>query len=289
MEIMNIDQNVAQWKFSPDNEEVKRARHGCRTGGEERFLPAMPIKVLYQPNNVRVGYVHDERGIYFLVNMDMSPDYTNQGLSAFALRTAFLNVKTPVEAVDFMQFSGNFMESDEDDMDDDHPGRYSFAWTEFQEWQQVIRLCMEHGRIKRKRSSEETNWSKYGVPEHLYPLLQHAETISPEWWNGESNKISLTFDSARPSAERKISAVIQVNSTFQAICAACYVDNLVGVQYALCAGTDCNNLFEITSKHTRAYCSQPCAHKASVRRRRAAAKAAQAAKVEKPKKGKKDA
>jgi hypothetical protein len=44
---------------------------------------------------------------------------------------------------------------------------------------------------------------------------------------------------------------------------------LRGVRYELCALQDCNRVYEVQSSHKRQYCSQACAHKASIRKRRA--------------------
>lgn len=79
-------------------------------------------------------------------------------------------------------------------------------------------------------------------------------------------------ESRKSNARRKLCATIHVHSTLEAILATAYVDRLNGLNFGLCALPDCNNLFEISSNHAREYCSQACAHKASVRRRRAAAK-----------------
>jgi hypothetical protein len=50
------------------------------------------------------------------------------------------------------------------------------------------------------------------------------------------------------------------------------IDLLRRLEFKTCARGDCEMPFEVTSNHERAYCSQYCAHLASVRRNRKAAK-----------------
>jgi hypothetical protein len=81
-------------------------------------------------------------------------------------------------------------------------------------------------------------------------------------------------ESPKPGTRQKLVARINASSTLEAILATAYLDRLNGVKFGLCQLPDCNRLYEITSNHAREYCSQECAHKASMRRRRAVAKTA---------------
>ena len=79
-----------------------------------------------------------------------------------------------------------------------------------------------------------------------------------------------------PLGEDKPLALIKVETTLEAILATIYLDRLSGLDYALCNLTDCRKIYAVTSNHARMYCSQACAHKASVRKRRALAAQAKA-------------
>jgi hypothetical protein len=69
-------------------------------------------------------------------------------------------------------------------------------------------------------------------------------------------------------------AEVIVDTAVDAILAGIYIDTQSGIEYELCALSDCSNVYEVMSHHQRVYCSQPCAHKASVRRKRAEEKKA---------------
>ena len=64
-------------------------------------------------------------------------------------------------------------------------------------------------------------------------------------------------------------AVIETTDALSAIVTTIELDHLRGAKFGACARTDCPQFFEITSNHKRKYCSQYCAHFASVRRTRA--------------------
>lgn len=297
---MNTEQIVAQWKSGPEVSALERRRSEMQSGGEERFLPAMPIKVSYRPGPVTVSCEQVGEEIVYSLRSP-GPVVGQLQLSAYALRTAFLNVKAPSEAVDFFLVSGPFSYDGEYD---NVSGSFTtrtydpFTWSEFQGWQELVRIKMERGRLGRKLMPGQPPWrasSEFDVRGHAKKLLAKGGWRAEKLIEGWPDRISFQFNKPPSNPLRKVSASIMVHSFLEAVFATCYIDSFIGVQYVLCAGKDCNELFEVRSNHARVYCSQPCAHKASVRRRRAAEKAvllaevAEPAKAAKTKKGRKDA
>lgn len=63
-------------------------------------------------------------------------------------------------------------------------------------------------------------------------------------------------------------AVIETSDVVSAILSTIEIDHLRGAKFGVCARRDCPQFFEITSRHSRKYCSQYCAHLESVRRTR---------------------
>ena len=273
--------------------EGSRKRLEVRSETDEKFLPAMPVRVVYYPPEVTVTSQHIGDEIAFSVRTSGMFNGRTE-VSAYALRTEFLNVQSPAEVMDFLLLCGPFRYGGEYDGESEFgPCSYSpVTWSEFQGWQELVRIKMRRRVIRRKMLQDGLNWieaMEFDLPDHLNALLKPSDPEARKLIEGWPDGILFSFHQPTWDPAREIGAVIMVVSALDAIYAACYIDTLIGAHHVLCAGKDCNNLFQITSNHAREYCSQACAHKASVRRRRAAAKAAQAAKVEKPKKGRKDA
>ena len=304
---MNTEQIVVRWKNGPVRNKIKRRRLEIQTGGVRRapkILPAMSIEITYKTFPEEVGYTRLEQDILFQFLGLYGKERTQQQFDPFDLREAFLGIKTPGEAVDFLSSSGHFRGGYDVIIPDAYwSDRWSFLiappdshwnrilWSEFQGWQEVLRLLLAGGGRIPWLDGVGNESGRYDLAENLIELVHGLDKVERDWLEGVPTGIIIRADGKRKDSHgrNEVYAEIHVCTTLEAILATAYIDSLNGVKYALCALPDCDRVFEVTSKHEREYCSQPCAHKASMRRRRAAAKAAQAAKVEKPKKGKKDA
>lgn len=239
-----------------------------------RMLPAMPVRILHFTSPVEVSYRRTESDVIFQIRRTKSKSWDDGRLSAYASRDAFLQISKPGEALDFLSITGYFR-LDEFGKSN---GRETFAWSEFQRWQKLITILVRDGFIKSKSipTSRSSVKMDFELPENLKELISSMNQMEKGFLFRfpEGLVIKSQPDSPHPGTRPELFAEIHVRSTLQAILATNYVDSLSGVNYGLCALHDCNRTFEITSTHKREYCSHDCAHKASVRRRRADEKSA---------------
>jgi hypothetical protein len=274
---MNSEQIVAQ---SPA-ETIENMRERCSPTKAPlkaaRILPAMPIRIFTWYTNVTVTCAREE-GDYIFRFADRIPNEPELvgALEAYALREMFLEVDTPGRALDFLAVSGRFQDADDgDEYDSTEDNSYnSVTWTKFKYLQNLVSVLM---------SLKSTKWP--ALPKPLTPdertkarqdVFRHFSRTEMDWLDGGPSGLHIYPKPLKHDSHRRNQLVgeITVHSALEAILATLYLDGLVGVQYRLCALKDCQQVFEITSNHEREYCSQRCAHNASVRRRRAADKAA---------------
>jgi hypothetical protein len=269
---MKREQIVAQ-----DEEQAIRGggdRHIERTNVNvpERMLPAMPIRVLYDPMEIVVST--ERQGDDFLFRFRFAHREGNEDnrIEATTLRETFLEIKTPGEALNFLTLAGRFRGLDEN-------GEYqeSMTWSDFQKWQEIIRIVLVHGILPMKELSSTPARVVIGfdVPDHLKSVLSDLSMKEQGWLQGFPEQLVIRADEpVKGDKRKKLCAEVFVNSVLEAILATAYIDELRGINYQLCALPDCPKIYEVSSKHERQYCSQACAHKASVRKRRAEEKAA---------------
>jgi hypothetical protein len=211
-----------------------------------RFLPAMPIEVIYVALNVAVSCETDADEIVYKFRDSKKPRGFIE-VNPYALRTNFLDIKTPPEAFAFLSQTGNFRGAR------NRRSREQLTWNEFRNWQEVIRLLLQYGE----------------VPEHLESSLKDVSPEESRWLRGTPSKLSIfTSGADKPGSRGVLQAEIRADTTVEAILATAYVDDLRGVEYQLCALPGCDKLYEVTSKHKRQYCCQKHAHRASIEKRR---------------------
>ena len=241
-----------------------------------RMLPAMPFEIVHSPFlRVEMSYERlNEDVIYRFRGAGLVGDDA-PNINAYITRETFFDVKTPGEVLDFLSVTGYFRTQDEA-----FPTRHeTLCWSDFQRWQELIRILIQNGPLPDRRIIQDGKdvGTEFGVPERLRPIMGELSVTEMLWLHGYPDGIVITSEPESPKpGSRQLVARINVHSTLEAILATAYLDRLNGVNFGLCQLADCNRLFEITSNHAREYCSQECAHKASVRRRRAAVKAAKA-------------
>lgn len=156
------------------------------------------------------------------------------------VRRRFLSVQTPEEVLRFLNEVGNFF------------WNRGFSFAAFQSMQRYVERCL--------MASDTSTWSaKDPNVRELY--LQQGVALSkyidypPKPW--------LRLHSDRPVA------LLVESDAVGAIWATLWLDHFLGARYGSCERSDCRTrFFEITSRHSRKYCSTDCAHVMAVRKSR---------------------
>jgi hypothetical protein len=265
---MKSEQIVAQPQNGQDSRIKDRPVICLTTHGQTRMLPAMPIEVKYDSEQaaVSLNQYGDEIEFRFDFPEKGEPGWKGNFIEAFSTRDTFLEIRTPGEALEFLRISGLFRGIDEDKRHE------RLSWANFQRWQGIVRILLREGVLPRRevRSTPKAVWVEYAIPENLRPALNDVSVVERGWLSGFPDQLVIRFrENQSPEKRRTLYAEIMVGSTLEAILATAYVDELRGVNYQVCALPDCPRIYEVRSKHQREFCSQACAHKASVRRRRA--------------------
>jgi len=129
-------------RYSEANESqfqhIARAREAFEAAPKEQPVSALPVVIVYQARLERVE--HFMRGGEHVFSFtDVKEDDPNAHFSderhrnAHAVRDAFLGVKTPIEALDFLSNTGRFSPLDQ-----------KITWGEFQRWQRFAYLVQLH-------------------------------------------------------------------------------------------------------------------------------------------------
>jgi hypothetical protein len=271
---MNTQQIVAHEKSmviqSPQDRRI--TRESCSLPA--RFLPAMPIRVIYHPCDEVVSFERQGEEIVFRFRAsDLQRWESWATFDAFALRETFLAIKTPGEALDLLNISG-FFHYGREETPTEGP-RSTLTWSQFQRWQELVRLILTDGflSLERVSHSERAGFVPLAVPAGMKEQVTNISVGEWGWLQGNPDFVSIRTeaDTAKRGERKRLCAEVFVRTALEAILATIYVDHLNGINYQLCALKNCNTVYEVSSKHERQYCSQRCAHKASVMRRRAEA------------------
>jgi hypothetical protein len=234
------------------------------------MFPAMPFEVVYEPLAVSIQ-IH-ELGLDTLFRMtnELEPDVTKRiwkKLDVYALRDAFLAVKTECEALDFLIAAGGFRARYVDAPED------RLLWSDFRHWQTVIRSIMSSGPLPDDVwfYDDEIDWIDLHTDDEIIRLIAKAAAEGERVLSVHPRCLVIGPDGGSESTEarRRLRAEIKVASLLEGMLATTFLDGLNGTEHRLCGLPDCQMLYEVNSKYERQYCSQPCARKASVRRRRA--------------------
>src|SRR5271170_4774301 len=111
-----------------------------------RMLPAMPIFVDFQPMRVEVSFQRQGEEILFRFRLPQSGDILLPNpLDAHHLRKAFLDIKTPGEALDFLSLAGHFLCLRERDEEQLHA---QLTWSQFKQWQELVRFILVYGPLQ---------------------------------------------------------------------------------------------------------------------------------------------
>lgn len=97
-------------------------------------------------------------------------------------------------------------------------------------------------------------------------LITGDPTLATPWQRRWFQRYEIAFAGARSGAQ----AHVLVDGVYPSILATVQFKLVQGATFRTCARTDCRLPFEITSRHTRRFCTQYCAHITSLRQRRKA-------------------
>lgn len=259
-----------------ESQPMKRTAEDIFGSPTIRRVPSMPVQVLCFSNSMTVALEPTDDGWIFRQSLRSAPG-EHRDMNAVWLREAFLSVSSPQEAARFLNTSGRFrFLRDKSDAVDS-----ALTWSEFQLWQRLIRIVLVDNFLHLGSFESPIRDSFiWGPPERgKYELLQeelrrlvldvHEPTF--DWLQGRATSLQIGSDEEPndPQHRQAMVAQLMVDTSLDAILAGIYIDTQSGIHYELCALPDCSNVYEVKSNHQRAYCSQACAHKASVRRKRA--------------------
>lgn len=193
-------------------------------------------------------------------------------IDIYVARRDFLAVSTREEARSFLLRYGGFRSRHGDDDEETDVLR----WSHFRDWQRCVREMLIGGPLPNDLLNypDQYSWVDHITPdESISRYLQDATArVLPTQPHSSISIGPLNNGKLSGSAHgRPLKAEITLFSVLQGLLASVFFDGLNGLEHRLCSLPDCGQLYEVTSKHAREYCSQSCAHKASVRRRRDAA------------------
>lgn len=100
--------------------------------------------------------------------------------------------------------------------------------------------------------------------DYVRRMLITGNATLPALWRPEQPVFKIFF----VEAERGSEAYIWVDGVYPSMLATIQFKLLQGAIFRTCARKDCRLPFEVTSRHTRRFCSQYCAHITSLRQRR---------------------
>ena len=233
----------------------------------------MPVQVISYANYMAVALEPMEDGLAFRQKLEGGE---HKDVNATWLREAFLSVTTPEDALRFLKASGRFryLRDRSDSIES------VLTWREFQQWQELVRIVLvDNFLFLGEFESPVRDAFVWGPPEQgskplraeLYKLALNVHKPTFDWLLGRATSLQIVSDEAPKDPQHRLAMIaeVMVDTSLDAILASIYIDTQSGIEFELCSLPDCSNVYEVTSKHQRDYYSQACAHKASVRRRRA--------------------
>jgi hypothetical protein len=124
---------------------------------------------------------------------------------------------------------------------------------------------------KRSREPAETVFESFllqgfaAVQDYVRRMLvTGSATLATPWQRGWIERYEIFFADSRSGPE----AHLLVSGIFHSILATVQFKLVQGATFRTCARKDCRLPFEVTSRHTRRFCTQYCAHITSLRQRR---------------------
>jgi hypothetical protein len=250
-----------------------------------RMLPAMPLEVVFLGGCPTVSLQRNGGESTFSFSYPCRGDVMDQFLhrrDVYSIRQQFFRAKTESDVFNFLNKYGPFLSSDDERVDGARYGRLTL--TDFRNWQKLLTLIAMQGFLHYSKieNDESENCQEYGptfykvgvygpsLADDLKPLFFSCPKQTQDWLRGEASLLHIF----RPKPDLEIKnpptkTEVTVMAVIDAILATIYFDKIIGIPWALCTLEGCNQLYQITSKHERNYCSPACARNASIRARRA--------------------
>ena len=208
---MKTEQIMAQAKKATLRQPKDRRLQRSIMEPPVRMLPAMPIAVMYDPMRVVVSFERQGEDVLFRFRFaDTGPGYVENLIDAYKVRETFLDVRTPGEALDFLNFTGHFQHLREREEEQVHE---TLTWSDFRRWQEVVRIVLRDGALKLEeiRLSGKSRGIQFVVPEHLRPILSFPNLSTTEscWLNGYPNQIVIRAEGEPLSSSGERSSTLR--------------------------------------------------------------------------------
>lgn len=208
--------------------------------GPDVFIPEIPVSVdcmWAQPLRTIVTQDGDE----FWQTMRVEPlkPKPKGQLHAYALRTAFEDIRKPSELAAFLAICGPFRE---------RANEQRVTWPECVEWQKHIRARRQREKVLLPQTPNAPDRGALSDP-----VLDPDERLRP---NG------------RPSR----GLIVHASTTLEAICGTIQIDKIRGAEIGVCELQTCQRLFEFTTEHDKHFCSAEHARQEAKRLRNLKAK-----------------
>lgn len=223
--------------------ELKTTRYPVPKADEQpRPAPCFLAK------DIAVPFVEWKPGIR-LPGPPPSPQYHD----ALTVREQFMGLKTEKHFLDFLNRIGRFSSLPKAE---NHQG---WLLSELEIYQQLF------GEFSQRPPDM---WNEY--VEGISPKSKVPAGIKSALWHSTSYKVEFRWKSTLQPKWLGANnlAVIETTDAISSILATITIDHLRGARLRACARKDCSQIFEITSRHKRKYCSNYCGHLVSVRRTR---------------------
>ncbi len=187
-------------------------------------------------------------------------------------------MKTPAEALSFLAATGPFLQSPL------RPGpAEEVTWRTFSDWQRIVRFFAQTGHVYTyKDESDElerlprirvihTEDGEDDLPQDLDDAIAETPEDTITLLQGFMPNVSIAGDDllARHEGRKpRLTLGLNVSTTVDAVLASIKVATMTGISFALCGREGCGALFEEKPTRGKQYCTQRCAHHASVKKQR---------------------
>ncbi len=165
-----------------------------------------------------------------------------QEFDAWAIREAFLGLRTEKECLSFLNQTGRFSS------DMNQTEEVTVQWAHINQLQATLNDYLVRPSVPLADDMELTA---------AFPQVRSV-TSNPH--------IRSQVEFHLKERQRAVRFVAR-NTTY-AMLLSIFLDRLKGARFLLCARHDCRRLFQVTSAHRRKFCSQYCGHFESLRRLR---------------------
>jgi len=191
------------------------------------MFPAMPFEVVYEATAVAIEIDRLSEDTLFKMTNEPEPDVnerTWEKLDVYALRDAFLAVKTESQALDFLIAAGGFRSRYVDAPED------RLLWSDFRHWQTVIRSIMSSGPLPDDVWIYEgdVKWIDRRTEDEFIRMLAKATAEGERVLSVHPFNLVIGPDGGSESTEagRPLRAEIQVGSLLEGMLATTFLDGL---------------------------------------------------------------